>query len=413
MANRFASELYLSPHKTNRFLRYRNYYLERDLYEVASAVFTYEVLLKNGKAPAVVRIPISHESKFLWDTRSLSYQLEELFRHVLFTSPAIEFVPYSDRGGIKRDVDFPKVHTICLFSGGIDSLCGFEATQRKYGRDVVGGFVAHADQAWTVHTVNRMASELKANVQTIHAPAIGMRGYSQLRGFLYILLAAVLASCCRAKRIVVSECGPTMYQNRLVPFDSVTMTTHPSVLEKAREVIRICMGRELDLILPCEDMTKAEMLATVSRIDLLPHAHSCISQRFGNHDGTCFGCVIRRLAFLAAGLQDTVYVEDPALPGAKHSDGLLALLRFSLDVLTNFPQMDGYMKENIVAYGKQDLFRRFALDNFAAILALSKTRSCLEDSVEHFLKSCLSVVGEDALRARMLEIRKGDHRFAF
>jgi hypothetical protein len=148
------------------------------------------------------------------------------------------------------------------------------------------------------------------------------------------------------------------------------MTTHPFVVRTAAEVINLVLGREVEVLLPFENLTKAEVVAICPAKEGLKYTHSCITQRFGSHDGTCYGCVIRRLATIAAGVDDVQYNKNPIADPNARAGNLYSLLTFCYDVLTNFKGMEEYEKGAIQAYGKRDLFRRFALDNFAAIQRL-------------------------------------------
>ncbi|MGI0134017.1 MAG: hypothetical protein ACREBW_03555, partial [Candidatus Micrarchaeaceae archaeon] len=61
-----------------------------------------------------------------------------------------------------------------------------------------------------------------------------------------------------------------MYQPKLAPFDTVTMTTHPFVLRKVKSVLRLILGRDVQLVLPYENMTKSEVVAASPLKDGLP-----------------------------------------------------------------------------------------------------------------------------------------------
>jgi len=90
---------------------------------------------------------------------------------------------------------------------------------------------------------------------------MGSMGYSQLRGFLYILFAGAYANLCKADKILVTECGPTMYQPLFSPYDSITYTTHPYVLKAAKDVLDLLLDSKPKIIIPFEDLTKAEVIS--------------------------------------------------------------------------------------------------------------------------------------------------------
>jgi hypothetical protein len=98
-----------------------------------------------------------------------------------------------------------------------------------------------------------------------------------------------------------------------------TRTTHPLVLGRLRDAVRELGGRA-EFENPFAAMTKGEMYAEVARSlgngeaeTLLGKSHSCSHVRFAagtgfppdTQCGVCFGCLVRRAAFHAAGLADT------------------------------------------------------------------------------------------------------------
>jgi hypothetical protein len=102
-----------------------------------------------------------------------------------------------------------------------------------------------------------------------------------------------------------------------------TRTTHPRFLSNLAGVLRT-VGAHSDFSNPFAGATKGEMFAAAAEMiggekasDLLSKTSSCSharwAGRFGRppqtHCGVCFGCLVRRGAFIAAGLEDrTVYL---------------------------------------------------------------------------------------------------------
>jgi hypothetical protein len=297
---------------------------------------------------------------------------------------------------------------LCLFSGGADSLTGI-LTAHEALPNLQGVFCAHADQGKIVKIVEYLATAafdpIDLQLRKISVPPVGVRGYAQLRGFLYCVAAASWMHLVGAHTLIVTECGPTMYQPMFSPLDSVTMTTHPVILHHAKIVIEAVLGRNIRLVTPFENLTKAEVIALCPRPDLLPHSHSCISQRFGSHDGTCYGCVIRRLACIAAGVPDVAYNRDPICNDRASAGNLLTLLTYCHDILTAYEQMETFEVEKIERYFKFDLFRRFALDQFAAIHALLRRRVVVTSAEHHIYMGVVNCIGADSLDARLDDLR--------
>ena len=137
---------------------------------------------------------------------------------------------------------FESVPNVCLFSGGVDSYAGLLTAKRTLGA-VDGIFCAHSDQSKMIHIVRHIQeailAKLGVTLRKLNVPSIGARGYAQLRGFLYMVSAAAWMHVLQADRLIVTECGPTMYQPRFSPLDSVTMTTHPVVVRFSKQVIEV------------------------------------------------------------------------------------------------------------------------------------------------------------------------------
>lgn len=394
------------------------------------------VFLEPGHAPAANAIVVSQsvfnvekEIRFgarvrqaqltLFDAGSLGYDLGTLsaLLHDLTIFTLAEDVAFRLRGtrfkrGDRSDArSFNTVSDVCLFSGGTDSYSGILLAKRKLKR-VAGVYCAHSDQARMIHIVREIERKVLKGagigLHELRVPSMGSRGYAQLRGFLYVVGSAAWMDLLQADRLLVTECGPTMYQPRFSPFDSITMTTHPVVLAYASAVMRILLGRDIEILTPFEDLTKAEVLAICPDKPGLRYTHSCISQRFGRHDGTCYGCVIRRLAAVAAGIADVHYDKNPIADVHAKAGNLMSLLVFSFDLLTRYREMPDYETGIIEAYGKQDLFRRFALDNFAAIHRLVRQRHRVRASILRLYKALLKAIGAGPLDRRLDALGRAD-----
>jgi len=117
---------------------------------------------------------------------------------------------------------------------------------------------------------------------------------------------------------------------------------------------------------------------------LMKDTYSCISQMFRIHDGTCYGCVIRRLAGIITGRKDVPYRFDILKNNNSRNENLLSLLRFSHDIIFNFDKMPSFSKENIEGHNKFNLFSRFAIDNFLALHKYVERGSKLSKSLGNF-----------------------------
>lgn len=357
---------HFSYYKESNFLRYKQFFLERDILRIASSLFDAEKRLKKNGAIGSIPILLSKQTFSRINVAKLKQVLEELFLLIMLEDVSVEIKDtYDIKGRVWKRVAFPKKEAIALFSAGVDSYSGVKIAENQY-KDLMGLFVAHNDQPRIIGIVENMKPLLNTEVRTLYAPGMGLMGYSQLRGFLYILFAGAYANLCKADKILVTECGPTMYQPLFSPYDSITYTTHPYVLKAAKDVLDLLLDFKPKIIIPFEDLTKAEVISN-SGIKDFSTTHSCISQRFGAHDGTCFGCVIKKLACLVSGVKDVKYNKN-VFDADANQDNLLNLLVYSDDLINNYENMPSFQKEKIEEFGKKDLFQRYALDNLAGLM---------------------------------------------
>ncbi len=358
---------FLSFYKDSNFLRFSQFHFERDILRIASTMFMAEMELKTKGRASKISIPISSQTYRRINVEFLKKVLTDLFLIILLERIEINIIEIDDWKGrvFKKTPERNEHDAIILFSGGLDSYAGIEISKLNF-KSLLGVFIAHNDQGRIIKIVNTIKPRIHSIIKTIYAPPMGSSGYSQLRGFLYILSGAVYLNMSETNRIIVTECGPTMYQTLFSPFDSITYTTHPYVLKAAYDCLQILLGYEPQIIIPFENLTKAEIVA-ISGIKDFDKLHSCISQRFGDHDGTCFGCVIRRLACVVNEVRDVKYRKD-FFKETQNQDNFLNLVQYSDDILTNYEKMPSFQKEKIEEFNKHDLFRRFALDNLAGVM---------------------------------------------
>jgi len=380
-------------------------------YAVAWAVFRLEQELRDRFVERVA-IQLYEPGALGTDVQRLARILHELFILVLaadidFEFRAVDLRSMASQAGAHRPT--LDASAVCLFSGGVDSFSGILRARRAESA-VLGASFAHADQSRIGGIIDALSTKYLqpegVGVRTLRAPRIGSGGYAQLRGFFYIVAAGVWLQLTNSSRLIVTECGPTMYQPRFAPLDSITMTTHPAVVSLANDALDALLGRHIEIEVPFSDLTKAEVMAVCPRPVGLPETHSCISQRFGRHDGTCHGCVLRRLAAIAADVPDVSYDRDPLTNPDANAGNLLSLLAFCADVLVRPDEMPEYQLGLIRELGKLELFRRFSLDNFGALHLISRRKMRLRGDVGALYRYVRQNIGADVLNERLATVRK-------
>jgi 7-cyano-7-deazaguanine synthase in queuosine biosynthesis len=227
-----------------------------------------------------------------------------------------------------------EVDRVLLFSGGADSLCGAI-------RSLAGGermlFVSHWDWAGHAAVQKRLARWLARQFHGqvwLHQIQFGRRDTQvgtrqrfgnevtrRARSFLFLALGLADASVGTTAPLWIAENGyvalnPPLVGERRGALS--TRTTHPLVLHKVRRVLR-AVGCATGFQNPFAEMTKGEMYKEVANAlgiedaaTVLAMSHSCAHVRYAigtgyppeTQCGVCFGCLVRRAAFAAAGLPD-------------------------------------------------------------------------------------------------------------
>ncbi|MGL6201385.1 MAG: Qat anti-phage system QueC-like protein QatC [Lachnospiraceae bacterium] len=206
---------------------------------------------------------------------------------------------------------------ICLLSGGVDSLVGaidLSEVNRipVFVSQIVRGDAKH-QRDFARHFGENNLCQWRCNIKKNGASENSTRARS-IVFFAYALLATcgIKAGKNGRKEIFIPENG---FISLNTPLDSSrigslsTKTTHPIYMASLQDIWDR-VGLEVDLVLPYKYKTKGEVLKECKNQELLIKtvfdSTSCGKfQRHGlRHCGTCVPCLVRRAAFLKAGLSD-------------------------------------------------------------------------------------------------------------
>lgn len=284
--------------------------------------------------------------------------------------------------GMTTQEEMVEVQRVCLFSGGLDSLCG-AITLLDAGETVA--LVGHYENGLASKRQRDLARELQgaygpdrvrlfqlrlgpaspAPGQARPLPSAELRDSTfRARSMLFICAGLALADAFGPDvPLVVPENG---FIGINVPLRatragaSSTRTTHPWFMDRVKTAFAsVGIGNPIEN--PFRLMTKGEIIQAVQSDELLETliatslscAHPESLFHFGyspQHCGYCFPCLIRQASIHAAGLEDrTPYAfevldEDDFLdPSRKRASDLLAVLSSlnreakRLDVLRNGP----------------------------------------------------------------------------
>jgi 7-cyano-7-deazaguanine synthase in queuosine biosynthesis len=238
-----------------------------------------------------------------------------------------------------RQLAEPPAGDLCvLFSGGADSTCGAAVAHSEGRRPIL---VSHFDwrniggQQHKALTALETALGVDPSSVNWRFARIGTQVGSQAefenekskrsRSLLFIALGAAVAAT-TGNDLWIAENGFTSLNPPLTA-ESLgalsTRTTHPAFVRGLVEVLRD-VGLSVHVESRFAEMTKGQMFSAVATAlgdvnragELLSATHSCGKPLQDIHRepdapcGVCLGCLVRRGAFIAAGLRDdTAYIE--------------------------------------------------------------------------------------------------------
>ena len=256
------------------------------------------------------------------------------------------FIPHDLKGITRRHAEPPQdsaSDVVCLFSGGADSVCGAVDALAK-GHSV--SLVSHWDWAGHSGMQSKLVADLRRlfGVEIEHVRVNLGRSAKQLggasfgdetsrrsRSLLFVSLGLAVASARGMVPLWVAENGftslnPPLASERRGALS--TRTTHPEFLGRCRRIMQ-AVGAHTDFTSLYSHFTKGEMFTSVARLIgqenasmLLSDSHSCSHVRWaGDYGyppntqcGVCFGCLVRRAAFVTAGLDDRTTYLATSLP---------------------------------------------------------------------------------------------------
>lgn len=279
-----------------------------------------KAILREGSADGWTRmidVSISLREPAIWEARRV--ELESILRYLTGDFWSLHFLD----GGIEppkaKQARSTDADCVCLLSGGVDSLVGSIDLISVSRKPLFVSQVMRGNR----ETQKRYATELGAgNRHCQWSFAVGHSGESEKstrgRSIVFFAFAALAASAIPSSdsqpvEIVVPENGFISLNVPLTPgrLGSLsTKTTHP-VYMRGIQSIWDAVGIRAKLSFPFRGKTKGEVLKDCINqamlVDLIGTSVSCGKYQRNNltHCGECVPCMVRRAAFLTAGLPDT------------------------------------------------------------------------------------------------------------
>lgn len=285
-------------------------------------------------------VPVSDSRS--WD--SVSNELAGLLAFLTGDTWALHFRnsrPPDERTVEKSDVQQPS--RVVLMSGGADSALGVLESRRQLDKTESHVLVSHVGLT-TLAPIQRAVAEDASNFvpgptqsveqirlvrrqKQVDGSPIKSESSSRSRSFLFLALGLAHASIHRVP-VWIPDNGFTSLNPPLAPNrrgSLSTRSTHPAFLHRLSRILE-SVGAHSTIVNPFARLTKGEMFRAAAdqfgeaKISaFLSATHSCgltgqpskgISPK--TQCGVCFGCVVRRAAFAAAGLNDTTAYVDPS-----------------------------------------------------------------------------------------------------
>lgn len=204
---------------------------------------------------------------------------------------------------------------VCLLSGGIDSLIGAIDLLSERRNPIFVSQIFRGDKKRQQKFAQRLGDNNLC--QWSIGRLRGTEGSTRTRSLAFFAFALLASSAIsksdRPTEIIVPENG---FISLNVPLDAnrmgslSTKTTHPVYMTLLQEIWDK-LGINAKLVLPYKYKTKGEIIKECKNKNIMKElifeTNSCGKfQRHGlKHCGVCVPCLVRRAAFLEAGLQDT------------------------------------------------------------------------------------------------------------
>ncbi len=232
---------------------------------------------------------------------------------------------------------------VTLLSGGLDSFCGAVIAAAGGTQTLHLGHWDNPTVKGAQNAVRKWLDEALPNPPcylTVHLASRSRRERSsRSRSFLFMALAVATAAARGAGRVNVPENGFTSLNPPLGPDRGgalSTRSTHPTTFDRVNRLLQL-LGSEILVAGPFALLTKGQLVQRTAETHIgdfaaaAAHTLSCGKldgrvYRGGNpnhHCGLCVPCLVRRAAFLAAGVPDATpylseYLAGEALKQLRH-----------------------------------------------------------------------------------------------
>jgi 7-cyano-7-deazaguanine synthase in queuosine biosynthesis len=314
--------------------------LAMDLAQIAQAVYTVD-RTKRRRKTWTRRLDVTARVVDVARWRSVRAEIEHTLHiatdddwHVNFVSRATSAPEELQAALVSREIS-----AIALFSGGLDSFAGAAHWLASNPGATLGllsvqtSTVVKGIQSTQYGLLYREFGDrvIRLSVPLRMVDGKDAESTQRTRGFVFVSIAAAVASCAGSNQVLVFENGYGAINPRsMIHMDGAqfTKSTHPYFLKVLGETLALA-NVAVNIALPYGDYTKAELVACIPQA-LLPGIKltaSCDSfplRRKGvKQCGYCTSCILRQQSLRSAGLAEydrKDYAERPFDTKVRHPE---------------------------------------------------------------------------------------------
>jgi 7-cyano-7-deazaguanine synthase in queuosine biosynthesis len=315
----------------------------RDFLRVVTAAYIADRAARQPdlRLARTLTLTVHVEEPEVW-TDDVKERLVDLLHWLTGDDWALRCVRAPEGGGTTTPaLDLPIADDVCLLSGGLDSFCGALIRVQQPG---TVRFLGHADTSTAVrHAQQRLQQHLAAASPPFPYVQYALRPRGEVcnrvpktRSLLFMAMAVAAATGTGARRVLVPENGFTSINPPLEPSRGgvlTTRSTHPWTFHSFAELLDALDLGQVEVTNPHAHLTKGELVrqalgaATADIHDLAAETVSCAKINAGRPKGgnpnaqcgLCVACLVRRAAFIAAGVPDrTDYAGTGSAGPAQH-----------------------------------------------------------------------------------------------
>lgn len=292
--------------------------IAEDLVNIALATFaadllvSRDVLVPNRTEGRLftrkIQLTVPVNKKDLWV--EICRDLEGMVSFMTYDNFSYKFIKRGStvNSSDKKDTKFD---SICLFSGGIDSLAGGKFLTANEANPIL----LSINHGGIGKIIPKLAKEFSNKVRkiiiTVDPDFRSAEGSQFSRSFLYLAFALAIAKAHkRIKRIYIPENAIIGHQIGLNEGRYGTRTVHPKFIQLFNSLIKKSFNEELEIVNPFALKTKGEVVRYIHNKKAISETISCANyRRFGmKHCGMCMPCLVRFIALASAKLGNKIEI---------------------------------------------------------------------------------------------------------